>query len=100
MRLFLSSPAQADVEEIWSHIATESGSAEIADSVIGSIDETFRLLRRNPNLGRRRDEDLRQEMRSFPSGNYIIFYRSRTAAVEIVRVLHGHRDIGRILGRR
>jgi toxin ParE1/3/4 len=99
MRLFLSSPARADIDEIWSYIATESGSAEIADRVIASISETFRLLRRNPNLGRRRDGDLRQEIRSFPAGNHMIFYRSRAAAVEIVRVLHGSRDIGRILGR-
>ena len=56
MRLSLSRPAQADLDGIWSYIESQSGNPQIEDRVMGSITEIFRLLRRNPNLGRRRDE--------------------------------------------
>ncbi len=45
-----------------------------------------------PYLGRQRDE-LRAGMRSFPLGNYLVFYRVQEDAVLILRVLHGRRDI-------
>jgi toxin ParE1/3/4 len=32
-------------------------------------------------------------MRGFPVGNYVIFYRDTSEHIEIVRVLHGARDI-------
>jgi len=57
------------------HIATKSGSVEIADRVIENITERFWLLARNPHIGRLRDDDLRPGLRSFPADDYIIFYR-------------------------
>lgn len=47
-------------------------------------------------MGRRRD-DLINGMRSFPYQAYIIFYRITDTTVQIVRVLHGARDIGTTL---
>lgn len=32
-------------------------------------------------------------MQSFPHGRFVIFYHDLTDAIEIVRVLHGARDI-------
>jgi toxin ParE1/3/4 len=49
----------------------------------------------HPNLGRSRDE-LEEGIRSFPVGKYVIFYRVIPAGVEIVRVLHGSRDLNAI----
>jgi toxin ParE1/3/4 len=43
-------------------------------------------------MGRRRDE-LAPGLRSFPAGRYVIFYLPLTDGVDIVRVLHGSRDI-------
>ena len=43
-------------------------------------------------MGRARPE-LAADLRSFPVGNYIIFYRPIEDGVEIVRVLSGARDI-------
>jgi len=45
-----------------------------------------------PEMGRRREE-LAMHLRSFPVGRYIIFYRSMQEGIEIVRVLHGARDL-------
>jgi plasmid stabilization system protein ParE len=46
-----------------------------------------------PHLGRRRDEDLRPGLRSFPVGEYAIIYRVETEDVLILHVIHGSRDI-------
>ncbi len=43
-------------------------------------------------LGRARPE-LRPDVRSLPFGNYVIFFRYRDGALEVVNVLEGHRDI-------
>ncbi len=48
-------------------------------------------------MGRSRDE-LAAGIRSFPTGNYIVLYRVVGENVEIVRVLHGRRDIERAFG--
>ena len=50
---------------------------------------------RQPGSGRYREE-LASGIQSFPFGRYIIFYRAVTSAIEIVRVLHGARDIENI----
>jgi toxin ParE1/3/4 len=43
-------------------------------------------------MGRRREE-LAPGLRSFAMGLYLIFYMPMTNGVDIVRVLHGFRDI-------
>jgi len=50
------------------------------------------MLAANPLAGRTRD-DLAPKIRSFPVGNYIIFYLPLSDGVEVVRVLHGRQDI-------
>jgi toxin ParE1/3/4 len=42
--------------------------------------------------GRARDE-LAPGVRSFPFGRYVVFYVPRNDGVDVVRVLHGARDI-------
>jgi toxin ParE1/3/4 len=67
-------------------------SPEAADRVLKAVVKKFQLLGSLPELGRARDE-LASSLRSFPEGNYIIFYRPFPAGIEIVRVLHGARDL-------
>jgi toxin ParE1/3/4 len=47
-------------------------------------------------MGRSRPE-LAPNLRSFPVGQYVIFYLPLAKGVEIVRVLHGARDFESIL---
>jgi toxin ParE1/3/4 len=82
-----------DLDEIWYHIAKESGSVERADRIVHSITERFYLLSGNPHIGRRRDDDLRPGLRSFPVGQYVIIYRIEDEEVIILHVFHGSRDI-------
>ncbi|WP_244443170.1 type II toxin-antitoxin system RelE/ParE family toxin [Bradyrhizobium sp. Ai1a-2] len=45
-----------------------------------------------PRAGRAR-EDLAPKLRSFPVGNYLIFYVPVPDGIEVVRVMHARRDI-------
>ena len=85
-----SSQAEADLDEIWLFIATDNLSA--ADRLLDRISNAFVMLADNPLAGRERPE-LGRGIRSFPVGNYVVFYEGTANSVSIVRVLHGARDI-------
>ena len=95
MQIILKSPkAKADIIEIWDYIADDS---EIgADAFIQTIDKKFHILVDEPFLGIARDE-IEADLRSFPVGRYVIFYRRISEGIEIIRVLHGARDLNFIL---
>jgi toxin ParE1/3/4 len=63
-----------------------------ASQFIQRLREVCNTLAAQPFMGRARPE-LAPSMRSFPIGNYIIYYRPLGDAVEIMRVYHGSRDI-------
>jgi toxin ParE1/3/4 len=88
----LKSPqTEIDLTAIWDYIATDNPRA--ADTLLGRIDATFNMLAETPFAGRDRSE-LRADLRSFPVGNYLIFYIPTPDGVEVVRVMHGRQDIG------
>jgi toxin ParE1/3/4 len=82
--------AMTDLAGIWAYIAEDS--PRHADSFAVRIDQEFRMLGRQPKLGRVRPE-LLVGLRSFPVGDYVIFYLPRARGIEVVRVLHGARDL-------
>ena len=82
--------ADADILESWDYIAEDSVAA--ADRWIDRLDEQFRLLATQPMMGRTRDE-LTPGVRSFPFGRYVIFYMPLDDGIDVIRVLHGSRDI-------
>jgi toxin ParE1/3/4 len=92
-QLRISPRANSDLIEIWSYIADDS--IANADAFIDKLYETIHVLGRQHGSGRQREE-LAPGIQSFPFGRYIIFYRAITNAIEIVRVLHGARDIENI----
>jgi toxin ParE1/3/4 len=83
--------ALEDVGDAWWYIAFSSGSAR-ADAWLDRLDETFRVLSEAPRIGRLRPE-MMEGLRSFPSDKYIVFYFPLEDGIDIVRVLHGARDI-------
>jgi toxin ParE1/3/4 len=90
--------AEADLDDIWCYIARKSGSLEIADRFTELLSDRFYLLANHPYIGRRRDEELRPGLRSFPVRDYIILYRIEEDVVLILRVLHGSRGIKALFG--
>lgn len=88
----LKSPqAEIDLTAIWDYIAADNLRA--ADTLLDRIDAIFDMLAETPFAGRERSE-LRTGLRSFPVGNYLIFYVPTPDGVEVVRVMHGRQDIG------
>ena len=85
--------ALIDLAEIWSYIAGDNASA--ADALTDLIGDKVQALSRQPGMGRARPE-LASELRSLPVGHYVIFYLPHLNGVQIVRVLHGARDIDAI----
>ena len=65
----LAPEVEAELDGIWLHIATKSGSMDIADRVIENITDRFWLLAKNPHIGRRRDADLRPACAAFLLAN-------------------------------
>src|SRR5262245_1023764 len=90
----ISPQADEDLIDIWSFIALDS--LDAADSLLDGFVEKFELIAENPQAGRARPE-LARNLRSFPAGRYVIFYRPQPDAVEIIRVLHTARDIHAII---
>jgi len=89
-RYRLSRQAGSDLDDIWLYIASDSLAA--ADRFVDGIVGKFQTLATQPGIGRTREE-LGESLRSFPVGNYVIFYRPMSGGVDIVRVLSGFRDI-------
>ena len=54
--------------------------------------EAMTLLATQPEMGRARPE-LGPHIRSFPVGQYIVFYQPIADGIDVVRVLSGARDI-------
>jgi toxin ParE1/3/4 len=92
-KYFTTRRADDDIDEILAHIATDNLEASLAfyDRLIGS----FEMLADNPRAGRERPE-LRERLRSFPLGSYLIFYQVWAGQVAIARVLHSARDLDEI----
>ena len=61
----------------------------IANSA-SSLDR-FAILARFPEMGQA-CRDVREDLRQFSIGSYVIFYRPTEAGVEIARVVSGARD--------
>ena len=94
--MYLQSAARQDLGDILSYIGKMD--PENALAFVNCLRTTCRRLSRLPESGRARG-DLRPRLRSFPVDRYVIFYRAiDSGGVEIVRVLHGARDIESIFG--
>ena len=94
-RLRVAPEAIADGDDIWLSIAIDSESA--AERLLARIDATQTRLAEFPELGQARP-DIAPDARSWAVGDYLILYRIEPDAVVIVRILHGARDLGDLLG--
>jgi len=86
----LTRKARADLSEVWLYIADRD--RKTADRVLDEIERVCQLIATHPKMGRERPEIL-PGLRSFGIMSWTIFYRVDADAIEVVRVLHGARDI-------
>ena len=95
-RVIRTPAAEADLWEIVVYIARDN--EEAAFHIADRINEKFELLSQFPHAGPARPE-LLPDLRSFPVGNYLILYRPIEDGVEIMRVVHGARNLRRLFHR-
>jgi len=101
-KFFLSAEAEADLDEIHARITFDN--PEAANEVLDAAYQSFIKLARTPGLGRTRvfSQSELADLHSWHVGRftqYLIFYRrlKGTTGVEIVRVIHGARDLSALL---
>jgi len=82
--------AEEDLIEIWIYIAQDNPGA--AERVLDDIEQRSHALADNPLMGRLRP-DIAPELRYFAVGSYLILYRTVQNGIQIVRVIHGARDL-------
>ena len=88
--------AELDLVEIWLYVAEDSEQA--ASELLRRIDRVAAELAEMPGRGTPREELIPAiDLRSVPVGNYLIFYRPIEPGIEILRVLHGARDLDALL---
>ena len=90
-RYLLTPLAEADLDEIWDYAAERFG-FDVADRVVESLHNAFRLLAANPGIGHAR-EDLAPAPYSFwPVGPSLIVFQPDLKPLQIVRVVRGEHD--------
>jgi toxin ParE1/3/4 len=100
IELIWSNQARGDLLEIYVMIGLEQPAA--AERYFDRIEDKVRLLKSQPRMGVRRS-DIRPSVRMLVESPYLILYRINAdtdegpvAAVEIVRIIDGRRDLSGI----
>ena len=86
-RLLKRPQAEEDLLDIWCYIARDN-----PDAWIDQLGETAWRLAENPEIGTTREE-LLPGIRSFPVGNYILFYQAIDDGIDLIRVLSAYRNL-------
>jgi toxin ParE1/3/4 len=82
--------AEEDLKEIWNYVAQHN--PETASKLIKEIIGKFAFLRDYPHAGRKQHK-LLVNLRSSVVKSYIIFYQPFEDRIEILRIMHGSRDV-------
>lgn len=91
----LSPEAFQDIEGIWDFISEDN--VDAADRVREEIFAACEMLAEVPGMGHLRQDLADEPLRFWPVYSYLIIYRPEATPLEIVRVLHGARDVKHLL---
>ncbi|MFZ0774092.1 MAG: type II toxin-antitoxin system RelE/ParE family toxin [Candidatus Sulfotelmatobacter sp.] len=94
----LSPDALQDLQDIWDFIASDNAPA--AEKLEDKFFEAFEMLAKRPRMGHTRSDLSERDVRFWTVGSYLIVYRSIPAALQIVAVLHGARDVAEVIRKR
>ncbi|QEH32142.1 Toxin ParE3 [Aquisphaera giovannonii] len=82
--------AQQDLEGILDYL--DGQGSEAADRFAARFDDACELYAAHPQMGTSARE-YAPDLRHFAVMNYAVFYRPAPGGIEIIRILHGARDI-------
>lgn len=93
MRPFLlTAVARKDIIDIGRY-TTEKWGKRQRDKYLKQLDDAFKMLARQPEIGRDAD-DVKPGYKKFSQGSHIIFYRAGTESkIVVIRVLHNSMDV-------
>ena len=96
VRYVLAPQAALDLVEIWRYIKNQASLA-IADRVESDIREKIVFLAGTPGAGHSRKDLTGEDVKFFPVYSYLIVYRPQTRPLQVAAILHGRRDVERLL---
>jgi toxin ParE1/3/4 len=93
--------AEAEIDQIAQFLARAS--VAVALRFYDAVEESCNTLARMPRMGRQRiaQDPALKELRSWSVkgfGNYLIFYLPLKDGIDVVHVVHGSRDLPRVIG--
>lgn len=89
-RVFYTAQADADLLDLWDYIAQDNPTAATAQ--LRQIAASCQTLADMPGISRARPE-IRRGLRTWPIGSYLVLHRDTAGGIEVVRVVHGARDL-------
>jgi toxin ParE1/3/4 len=95
MKVEISAAAEADLVHIGEYIGRDSiaRAASFVQELLDACEALSEVPFSFPVVSRYRTLGFRRKLH----GNYLIFYRVREDRVEVARIVHGARDIDRLL---
>ena len=94
-RYQLTEPAQRHVEDIGAFIAQDS--VEAALKVLDALEAAFELLADQPGIGHTREDLTEKPVKFWSVYSYLIVYDPATRPLTVLAILHGARDLTRVL---
>jgi antitoxin ParD1/3/4 len=91
----LTPAAKGDLLKILEYLEGDNRSAIL--KVVDALDGAMQRLADNPGIGHLRRDLTHQDVRFWSVFRYLVIYRPDTKPLEIVRVLHGKRNVRRLL---
>jgi plasmid stabilization system protein ParE len=91
----LTQAAKGDLLKILEYLEGDNPAAVL--KVVDALDDAMQLLADNPGIGHLRPDLTPEDVRFWSVFRYLVIYRPDTQPLEIVRVLHGKRNVRRLL---
>ena len=91
----IAESAEADILDILSFIASRDGEAR-ALHVYEKFIEAFEMLSLAPDSGARKPQLAGEQLRWWPVFKFLVVYDAERSPIDILRVIHGARDLLRV----
>ena len=92
----LSAAARLDLLQTWNYLA-EHASLKVADKLLADIERAIRTIAKNPGHGHKRPDLTDRDALFFRVYSYLIVYRPDKKPLNVLRILHGARDVKKLL---
>ena len=95
----LTDDAILDIDAIWLYLLGKEG-VDTADRIVTELFKSFYKLADIPNSGHRRSDLTSRQVLFYQVFSYLVIYSPGSDPLQILGVLHGKRNVARILRQR